>query len=50
MYVLQQTTRINDEKWEEQQTIEPMDFISFAAWTWTQPKLLFDKIYPILNT
>ncbi len=33
---------IVNNKWqEEQQTVEQMDFISFASWT--QLKLLFDK-------
>jgi hypothetical protein len=32
---------------EEQQTTEPIDFISFASWT--QLMILFDNIQPILN-
>ncbi len=40
------TITIRNNNWqEEQQTTEPMDFISFASWT--QLMILFDNIQPI---
>jgi hypothetical protein len=45
---LQPITLGNNNWQEEQQTIEPMDFISFVSWAQLKLLLVFDNIYPMI--